>query len=217
MKLDVYKTRVLDLIQFQGGEKVLVLNENGNCISEHLRKLGCEVDCETKTEKNHFDIIILFGIPDLRNEINSFFLESIIKYLADMLKKDGKILWCVDNKFGLKYWSGKQSEKGGFFRTIEGKNILDVQAISYSELKELLECADAMNSRIFFPYPDYRYPIEIYSDAWKPSEFDLENYRYNFDNFGYQFFDERKVWSSIIKEGLFEEFSNSYIILLEGH
>ena len=64
----------------------------------------------------------------------------------------------------------------------------------------------------YYPYPDYKFATTIYSEKYLPQKGELSNNLRNFDRERYQFFDERRVFDTLIEEGLFEEFSNSFLI-----
>ena len=55
----------------------------------------------------------------------------------------------------------------------------------------------------------------IYSDHFLPKEGELNMIQYNFDRDRIRLFDETKVFDSIIKDGKFPEFSNSFLVILE--
>ena len=57
--------------------------------------------------------------------------------------------------------------------------------------------------------------MTIYSDAYLPKSGELNNTRYNFDRERLQLFDETRVYDGIINNGLFQGFSNSFLVILE--
>lgn len=208
-----YQARILDLLILDKKQKILVVNNENPIFAEDLRERGLSVE-ETDDKidmQASYDVIILFGM--LRGGLTQSTMEEVMKFLAARLDEHGQLLWCVDNKFGLKYWSGMQYEKGGFFRTLESTENEDV--ISYQKIMNLLLEMPEVDSTVYYPYPDYRYPMEIYSDEWMPSKGSLGNYDFNFEYFRYRFFDESKVWDNIIEEGLFSEFANSFAVKIE--
>lgn len=213
-----YQTRILDLIEVNGEQKVLVINNEDVAFIDELkrRNMMVEIFQDNKGEiQTQYDIIILFGLR--RDEQGKSDIDDLMRVLISALNRQGQLLWCIDNKFGMKYWSGMQYEQGGFFRTLESINQDDLDVISYQEIINLLHKMPETNAMIYFPYPDYRYPMAIYSSEWLPHVGDLENYDFNFSRFRYRLFDESKVWNNIISEGLFMEFANSFVVRIERH
>ena len=67
--------------------------------------------------------------------------------------------------------------------------------------------------QFYYPYPDYKLPMAIYSDKFLPSLGDLRNNMRNFDGDRVILFDEGKAFDNIIENGLFPEFSNSFLVI----
>ena len=57
--------------------------------------------------------------------------------------------------------------------------------------------------------------MAIYSDEYLPKVGELRDNRRNFDRERYLLFDESKAYDSIIKDGLFPIFSNSYLVVIQ--
>ena len=65
------------------------------------------------------------------------------------------------------------------------------------------------------PYPDYKFPMTIYSDKRLPKKGELRDNFCNFDRNRIQLFNEGKVYDSLTDAGLFQEFSNSFLVIVE--
>ena len=65
---------------------------------------------------------------------------------------------------------------------------------------------------VYYPYPDYKFPMEIYSDAYLPKKGELNDNARNADRDRYVLFQETAAYNTLIGEGLFPEFSNSFLI-----
>ena len=63
-------------------------------------------------------------------------------------------------------------------------------------------------------FRSYKFPFSVYSDAYLPRKGDLKENICNYDQRRLLLFDESKVFDSIIDNGLFPEFSNSFLVLL---
>ena len=67
--------------------------------------------------------------------------------------------------------------------------------------------------QFYYPYPDYKFPSVIYSDECLPKEGELNDNRRNIDRDRYVFFNELSAYNTLIAEGLFQEFSNSFLLI----
>ena len=133
------------------------------------------------------------------------------------LKPGGKIVIAIENRLGLKYWAGcTEDHVGTYFEGIEGyPNTTGVKTFSKKELEEIFEATGNWNVDFYYPYPDYKLPMTIYSDSYLPKTGELSNNRYNYDRERMQLFDETRVYDGLIHNGLFQEFSNSFLVILE--
>ena len=170
------------------------------------------------TEK--FDYVTLIGVLEygecyIPGE-NSYqvFLEKIRK----LLKPGGKVLIAIENRLGLKYFAGcREDHVGKYFEGIEGYSATSgVKTFSKKQLELLLKQSGYKNSAFYYPYPDYKLPTTIYSDAYLPAKGELANNARNFDADRLVLFDETKAWDTILDAGLFAEFSNSFFVVAEN-
>ncbi|MDO5573957.1 MAG: class I SAM-dependent methyltransferase [bacterium] len=167
------------------------------------------------TEK--YDFITLIGVFEYAesyiNTVNPYetFLERIGKHLTP----DGKIVIAIENQFGLKYFAGcKEDHTGRLYEGIEGYPASSgVKTFSKKHLEEIIASA-GYQSEFYYPYPDYKLPHTIYSDAHLPGEGDLTTNIRNYDADRVIAFDESKAFDQIIREGMFPYYSNSYLVLV---
>lgn len=165
-----------------------------------------------------FDFITLIGVLEYAESYISTDNPYVdfIKKISKHLKPNGKIVIAIENKLGMKYWAGCQEDHfGGYFLGIEnyvGKK--GIRTFAKNELRKLIGEAGMTNCEFYYPYPDYKFPITIYSDDYLPKEGDLQTNIRNFDKERYVLFDEEKAFNTIIDEGLFPEFSNSFLVIV---
>ena len=168
-----------------------------------------------------FDIITLIGVLEYAEgfitELEDkyvFFLKSIQKFL----KPNGKVIIAIENRFGLKYWSGyREDHYGEFFVGLENYyNVKEKKAKTFTknELIEIFNKAGYNKYKFYYPYPDYKFTTDIYSDEYLPKKGELNQNEYAFDNSKIHLFDQSKVFDSIIQSDLFPEFSNSFLCIL---
>ena len=196
-------------------KKRSLINANRNKNKDNIEILvGNFQDIEI-SEK--YDYITLIGVFEYaKSYINSErpyekFLEIIKKYL----KPNGKIIIAIENKLGLKYWAGcKEDHTGLYFEGLEGYPKTDVvRTFSKNEIHELLKDSGFKNNEFYYPYPDYKLPNAIYSDDYLPKLGELDDNLRNFDADRLVLFNENAVFDSIIRANLFQELSNSFIII----
>ena len=196
-------------------KKRSLINANSNKDKDNIEILvGNFQDIEI-SEK--YDYITLIGVFEYaKSYINSErpyekFLEIIKKYL----KPNGKIIIAIENKLGLKYWAGcKEDHTGLYFEGLEGYPKTDVvRTFSKNEIYELLKESGFKNNEFYYPYPDYKLPNAIYSDDYLPKLGELDDNLRNFDADRLVLFNENAVFDSIIRANLFQELSNSFIII----
>ncbi|MEB1806661.1 MAG: class I SAM-dependent methyltransferase [Bacillaceae bacterium] len=167
-----------------------------------------------------FDYVTLIGILEYagkfsinRNEFNFNPYQTLLENVRKTLRPNGKLLIAIENKFGLKYWSGaKEDHTGNLHENIEGYRMnRGIKTFSLKELKSLLFSSGFKNLKIYYPYPDYKLPEVVFSDDHLPSIGQLNSY-YNYERDRYVFFNEKNVINELIKDNQFPMFSNSFLI-----
>lgn len=163
-----------------------------------------------------YDCITLIGVL----EYGALYIKSNEPYLEFLsiikrhLKPNGRVYIAIENKFGMKYWAGCQEDHiGGIFKGIEGYNDVEgVYTFGRKELEKLIKKAGYIEQKFYYPYPDYKFPMVIYSDDFLPEKGTLNKNNLNFDRQKIYMFDESKVFDQVIDEGMFPFFSNSFLV-----
>ncbi len=142
--------------------------------------------------------------------------EEFLEILKKHMKKDGHIAIAIENKFGLKYWAGcKEDHLGTYFSGLEGyPDGGVVRTFTRYGLEEIFRNSGVNQYSFYYPYPDYKFMTSIYSDDYLPGPGELSNNIRNFDRDRMLLFDEKKVFDSVIQDGLFPLFSNSYMVII---
>lgn len=142
--------------------------------------------------------------------------EDFLNIIKKHVKPQGHIVIAIENKFGLKYWAGcKEDHLGTYFSGLE--DYPDggvVRTFTKDGLLAIARKCGCEEISMYYPYPDYKFPTSIYSDAYLPKVGELSSNLRNFDRERLQLFDEKKVFDSIIRENQFPLFSNSYMLVL---
>ncbi len=182
--------------------------------------LGAFDDVE-KQLAEQYDYITLIGVFEYgaiyTSEKNPYV--SMLRRIAQHLAPGGKIVIAIENRLGLKYWAGcTEDHVGRLFEGLEGYSRTPSQGartFSKAELEQIFSEAGEFGATFYYPYPDYKFPTAIYSDRYLPRRGELKNNRNNFDRRRLLLFDEGKVFDSLIDNGLFPQFANSFLVLLE--
>ena len=141
------------------------------------------------------------------------FLRCVRKHL----RADGKLVIAIENRLGMKYWAGcREDHSGRFFDGMEGYQTGDGAARTFSKpvLEQMFSDAGYEVESFSYPYPDYKLPYSIFSDRHLPVKGQLQMNNWNFDRDRVLLFDESSAWDSLIEDGLYPLFANSYLIVL---
>lgn len=137
------------------------------------------------------------------------FFEEIKKHL----KPNGHVILAVDNRYGLTYFAGsKERLTGKYFEGLEGYGHSEgICTFSKDAVITMAKEAGFMAVKTYYPYPNYRYMTALYTDEHLPSPGELCKNLCNFEEERAVLFNEAAVFDGLIKEGKFQEFSNSYL------
>ncbi len=164
-----------------------------------------------------YDYITLIGVLEYAESYiqdeNAY--QKFIQIIKRHMNADGKLLIAIENKYGLKYWAGcKEDHVGLYYEGIEGYTTTKgVKTFSKQGLEKLLKGCRLKPEKFYYPYPDYKLPTQIFSEDYLPMPGELNINHLNLDNERILTFDEAKVYDSLIEDGLFEEFANSYLVV----
>lgn len=167
--------------------------------------------------KEKYDYITLIGVLEYAGYYtdDEHPFEAFLKKISGYLKEDGKLLIAIENKFGLKYWAGsREDHTGKFFDGLEGYIDTDskVRTFSKEALKKIITDAGYAKAEFYYPFPDYKFPVQIFSDEYLPREDDLNIGLDTFDNTRMMLFNENRVYANLLKEKKFDFFANSFFI-----
>ncbi|WP_281890073.1 bifunctional 2-polyprenyl-6-hydroxyphenol methylase/3-demethylubiquinol 3-O-methyltransferase UbiG [Paenibacillus sp. YYML68] len=163
-----------------------------------------------------FDYITLIGVLEYAcsyiYSANPFV--DILKKAKGLLNEDGLLIIAIENKFGIKYWAGsREDHTGNYYDGLNNyRGVKSVRTFSENELKQILNEAGFDKNDFYYPVPDYKMPTQVYSDNFFPSHGASLINAPNYDFERLQLFDEPVVMDSLLKEGKFPFFSNSFLV-----
>ena len=168
---------------------------------------------------NDYDYITLIGVLEyaasyIHSDKDAF--REFLNIIKAHLKPDGKLIVAIENKYGLKYWAGcKEDHVSRYFEGIEGyTHTKGVRTFSKRGLTKLFADCGMRTEAFYYPYPDYKLPMEIFSDAYLPEQGTLTRNLLNLDNERLLTFDESRVYDSLIEDGMYPEFANSFLVVV---
>ena len=164
-----------------------------------------------------FDYVTLIGVL----EYSIYYIGSddpfrdMLRRAKNYLKPGGKLIIAIENKYGIKYWAGsREDHTGGMFDGIEGYDGVDrVRTFSRHGLEKLVKESGFTNTEFYYPFPDYKMPIEIYSEDRLPNKGSIKTPSPAYDRDRLELFSEAKALDSICEDELFEEFANSFLVI----
>ncbi|MCR5595850.1 MAG: class I SAM-dependent methyltransferase [Lachnospiraceae bacterium] len=165
-----------------------------------------------------FDYICLIGVF----EYAQHYIESedpygdLLKLIGTHLKPGGSIAIAIENRFGMKYWAGcKEDHLGTYFSSVTGyPDGGPARTFTDKKLIEIAEKCGFNEHHMYYPYPDYKFMTDIFSDRRLPRHGELKNNIRNFDRDRLLLFNEKEAFDSVLDEGLFNLYSNSYMLIL---
>ena len=197
-------------------KKRSLINANRNYEYDNLEIMVGNFNDITLNQK--FDYITLIGVleyaryyTDTKNPFVDF-----LKNIRKMLKPGGEVLIAIENKNGLKYWAGaREDHTGVYFDGIEGYQATDSKVCTFSrkQLEQILNEAGYKNQEFYYPFPDYKFPAQIFSDRYLPKPEDLVCPKASYDNTRKYLFDETAAIQELVRSGEFDTFSNSFLIV----
>ncbi|MDY3918773.1 MAG: class I SAM-dependent methyltransferase [Candidatus Limivivens sp.] len=166
-----------------------------------------------------FDYITLIGVFEYAESYmgKDHPAQTMLRCVARHLAPGGKIIIAIENRLGLKYWAGcGEDHVGRRFEGLEGyHHTTGVRTYSKMELQQVIDQSGEFKTTFYYPYPDYKFPYSIYSDRYLPRKGELKDNTCNFDMTKLTLFDEARVFDTLIDNGLFPLFSNSFLVMIE--
>lgn len=163
-----------------------------------------------------FDYVTLIGVLEYtRAFINGPDpYRTMLARIAAALKPGGVLIVAVENRLGLKYFAGARDDHTARqFDGIEGHPAGGAETFSHDELGRLLHAGGFANQQFYYPHPDYKLPEEIFSDAFLPSANSRLADAPNYDQERLKLFNEQRAWATMIRDGKFPQFANSFLVL----
>lgn len=196
-------------------EKRSLINAYRNASCENIEiVLGNFQDI--RLEKK-FDYVTLIGVW----EYSGLYVSEEQPYVAmlerakEYLKPNGKIIIAIENKMGMKYFNGSfEDHTGKLFSGINDYvSVKNVRTFSKPEIERIFEQVGIEEYSFYYPMPDYKLPKAVYSDIKLPRAGELRYFNENYDRERYYFFNDAAAHDQVCEDGMFDYFSNSFLII----
>lgn len=162
-----------------------------------------------------FDYIILNGVFEYAASFTNTDAPytDFLSQIKNLLKPEGKILIAIENRLGLKYLNGaKEDHTSQLFSGLDNYRFIEgVKTFSQKEWIDLIKEVGFSTYEFYYPVYDYKFANMIFTE----DSFNVMDYNFfihAFDNERFTFFDENEMMRSLINEGVFGKFSNSFLI-----
>ena len=140
--------------------------------------------------------------------------ETFLGKMGSYLKNTGKLLIAIENKLGMKYFAGAPEDHTDipFFGINGYPENHSVRTFSKTEFQELVKKSGFPFQKFYYPYPDYKFPTEIFTDASLTTNHYGKNYPIYTDK-TVDLFSESAGIEAMKKEQIADRFVNSFLLV----
>ncbi len=210
----------------------MLCKKNKSVVSVDISEKRCRINYERHKDNNNLTIIAgNFQNIKFENKFDYIVLNGVFEYALSfihntrkpyhkfleltkgLLKPNGKILIAIENRLGLKYFNGApEDHTENFFMGINGYIDNDtVRTFSKAELSKIIDESGFSSHKFYYPYPDYKFPSEIFTDE-TVNTMDYGKPYINFNPRSYGLFSEQMAAMEFKNEEIADKFSNSFLV-----
>ena len=162
-----------------------------------------------------YDYVILNGVFEYAGSFTAGGdpYGTFLSRCAGYLKEDGVLLIAIENRLGLKYFAGApEDHTDRYMEGLKGyPGNASVRTFSRQEWEALLDRCALSWRRFYYPYPDYKFPNEIFTSESLQADSFGKN-AWNFNPLRLELFSEQAMGETLCREGVMECFMNSFLI-----
>ena len=189
------------------------INYARNRDKENLTIMVGNLNDMTFPEK--FDYVVVNGVLEYAMSFTEGKTpyETFLQRMGAYLKPEGRLLIAIENRLGLKYFAGAPEDHTDlhFFGINGYPGNQSVRTFSKNELGELLENSGFPFLRFYYPYPDYKFPTEIFTDESLYTNSYGRSYPVYTDKTA-DLFAESEGVRAFEKEKILDSFVNSFLV-----
>ncbi|MCM1143815.1 MAG: class I SAM-dependent methyltransferase [Lachnoclostridium sp.] len=173
-----------------------------------------QMEAEFKDMK--FDMVLIFGCL---NNAAKYYQSShktgrdMIEFAASYLTETGKMIIVEDNKYGIKYFDGTRPDgKEAYFSSFLDEKQGGKMFSKYDMINLIKDLG--MEYRFFYPYPDYKFAMSIFSDYFYPQKGQLNHFENVWERGKIDLFCQGSALEQMADDKMFDIFSNSFLVVL---
>lgn len=223
--------KILEVGSGCGAITGLLCKKAAHVTSIELSKARADINYERHKDVDNLEIIVgNFNRVELEADYDYVVVNGVLEYAASFiegerpyhtfldklnryLKPTGTLLVAIENRLGAKYFSGALEDHTDkcFLGISDYPGVDGVKTFSKVELSELLMQSGYQCLQYYYPYPDYKFPIEIYTD----DNINAGSYGRNFAGFEKmhrRLFDEHIFEKALMDEQIMDRFANSFLV-----
>lgn len=169
-----------------------------------------------------FDYVVLVGVLEYCQLFSTSNdpVTQCLRHAHSFLRPGGQLIIAIENKLGLKYFSGCAEDHLGipFFGVSDLYKSDTPITFGRSELSRHLQAAGMPEQTFYYPFPDYKLPGLILSETalgeagLNIADLLLNSAGKDYPETRYRCFDEGLAWRAVVKNDLVREFANSFLI-----
>ena len=173
-----------------------------------------------------FDWVLLVGVLEYAGLFATNLQDPDLAYLrsaAKFLAPGGRLVVAIENRLGLKYFSGiGEDHLGQPFIGIEGRYATaGPRTYGRRELESRLHAAGLQSVTFLFPYPDYKLPSVVLADdafqheGFNPADMLARSFARDYGGQNAAAFNEALVAASLVRNGIAADLSNSFLVVAQ--
>lgn len=203
---------------FRKDSKILLVGDENSSIVDNFDCAAYEVNAvdSVNDASDTYDYILFLHAFEKEDDILLF-----LKKCKSLLNKKGIILFAMDNRFGIRYFCGdKDPYTNRNFDGIENYKLFTAQDIERldgrlydkAQILDYLKTTGFNNIKYYSVFPNIDMPQLIYAQDYLPQE-DLSMRLFPlYNNPEAIFLNEKQLYEDLIKNNLFHEMANGYIL-----
>lgn len=209
----------------------LLCERGGHVTAVELTKIRAQINYERHKDWNNLEIVVGdFRKFESERRFDYIIVNGVLEYAAfmfpgshpyeDFLKKaesllapGGIILLAIENRIGLKYLAGsREDHTGQWYSGINNYSQGEsVRTFTKTELVSLIERSGLKACKAYYPYPDYKFPEEIFTDE-SVNRRTPEVGDFHLDQTWKNLFSVRSMNRTLMEEGIADRFANSFLM-----
>ena len=173
---------------------VTVLDESDENLEVNRRRNGgcANISYGLEEPSRRFDLVVICGVKKGTSA------PAAVERGSSFLAEDGALILACENSLGLRYLAG-------------GSHWEDQADFTRSQVLGAFEGRGFKEVEFYYPTPDYRLAVSIYSDRYLPGKGELADGT-AYDEPRYSCVNQEAVFDLLEQEGDFGRFSNSFLV-----